>query len=200
MHRSFAHEVSLAALVAIASVGFSSVAFAHVGDHSHMSLTEGLLHPFSGVDHVLAMVAVGLWASQLGRPALWLFPFTFPVVMVAGAAIGLSAVALPWVEIGVAGSVLVLGVAIAFAFRPSLAISMSVIGLFALLHGYSHGVELPSSATAPVYGVGFVAATVMLHIIGIAIGLAANRVPVRFVTRATGGLIAAVGAGLLVGL
>ena len=87
MRRSF-QQASLAALVAIATAGFSSAALAHVGDHSHMGFTEGLLHPFSGLDHVLAMVAVGLWASQLGGRALWLLPLTFPVVMAAGAALG----------------------------------------------------------------------------------------------------------------
>src|SRR5438045_3808023 len=82
---------------AVATTGFSTMALAHVGDHSHMSLTEGLLHPFTGLDHVLAMVAVGLWASQLGGRALWLLPLTFPAVMAVGAALGTSGVALPWV-------------------------------------------------------------------------------------------------------
>ena len=101
MRRSF-QQASLAALVAVATAGFSSAALAHVGDHSHMGFAEGLLHPFSGLDHMLAMVAVGLWASQLGGRALWLLPLTFPVVMAAGAALGFGGVALPWVEIGIA--------------------------------------------------------------------------------------------------
>ena len=107
MRRSF-QKVSLAAFVAVATAGFSTAALAHTGDHSHMSFTEGLLHPFSGLDHVLAMVAVGLWASQLGGRALWLLPLTFPIVMVIGAGIGMGGVVLPWLEIGIAGSVLVL--------------------------------------------------------------------------------------------
>jgi urease accessory protein len=200
MRRSFAHQASLAALVAIATAGFSSAAFAHVGDHSHMSFTEGLLHPFSGLDHVLAMVAVGLWASQLGGRALWLLPLTFPVVMAAGAALGISGVALPWVEIGIAGSVMVLGAAVALALRPSLAVSIPLIGLFALLHGYSHGVELPASASALSYGVGFIAATLVLHAIGIGLGLLAGRIPVRFAARTAGGAIAVLGVVLLVTL
>ena len=206
MRRSF-QQASLAALVGaffiFAAAGFSSAALAHVGDHSQMGFAEGLLHPLGGLDHVLAMVAVGLWASQLGGRALWLLPLTFPVVMAMGAALGFGAVALdfgvkPWVEIGIAGSVLVLGAAVALTLRPSLAVSLPLIGLFAALHGYSHGVELPANASALTYAAGFIAATLMLHLIGIAIGFAANRMPVRFAVRTTGGAIAALGVMLLV--
>src|SRR4029078_9204380 len=125
MRRSF-QQVSLTALVGaffiLATAGFSSAALAHVGDHSQMGFTEGLLHPFSGLDHVLAMVAVGLWASQLGGRALWLLPLTFPVVMAMGAALGFGGVALAWVEVGIAASVLVLGGAVALTLRPTLAV------------------------------------------------------------------------------
>ena len=165
-----------------------------------MSFTEGLLHPFTGLDHVLAMVAVGLWASQLGGRALWLLPLTFPAVMAVGAALGLSGVTLPWVEIGIAASVMVLGAVVALALRPSLAISIPLIGAFALLHGYSHGVELPANASALSYGAGFIAATLVLHAIGIATGLIAGRLPVRFAARTAGGAIAVLGVALLVTL
>ena len=146
MRRSF-QQASLAALAAVATAGFSSAALAHVGDHSHMGFTEGLLHPFSGLDHVLAMVAVGLWASQLGGRALWLLPLTFPVVMAAGAALGFGGVALPWVEIGIAASVLVLGAAVALD-AAALARGQPAADrrCSRLLHGYSHGVELPANA------------------------------------------------------
>ena len=107
---------------------------------------------------------------------------------------------LPWVEIGIAGSVLVLGAAVALALRPSLTISVPLIGLFALFHGYSHGVELPANASALSYGAGFIAATLVLHAIGIAIGLAAGRIPVRFAARTAGGAIAVLGVVLLVTL
>jgi len=196
MRRSF----KLIPLAAVASAVFSTAAFAHVGDHSHMSFAEGALHPFTGLDHVLAMVAVGLWASQLGGRALWLLPLTFPAVMALGAALGISGVALPWVEIGIAGSVMVLGAVVALALRPSLAISVPLIGAFALLHGYSHGVELPPSASALSYGAGFIAATLVLHAVGIATGLIAGRLPVRFAARTAGGAIAALGVVLLVTL
>jgi urease accessory protein len=194
MRRSF----KLLSLAAAATVGFSTAALAHVGDHSHMSFAEGLLHPFSGLDHVLAMVAVGLWASQLGRRALWLLPLTFPAVMAIGAAFGLSGVTLPLVEIGIAASVMVLGAMVALALRPSLAISIPLIGAFALLHGYSHGIELPASASALSYGVGFIVATLVLHAVGIAAGLIAGRLPVRFAARTAGGAIAVLGVALLV--
>jgi urease accessory protein len=146
------------------------------------------------------MVAVGLWASQLGGRALWLLPLTFPAVMAVGAALGLSGVTLPWVEIGIAGSVMVLGAVVALALRPSLAISIPLIGAFALLHGYTHGIELPASASALSYGAGFIAATLVLHAVGIATGLIAGRLPVRFAARTTGGAIAVLGVMLLVTL
>jgi urease accessory protein len=197
MRRSFAHQLSLAALAAVATAGFSSAALAHVGDHSHMSFAEGLAHPFTGVDHMLAMVAVGLWASQIGGRALWLLPLTFPVVMAVGAALGVGGVELSWVEIGIAASVMVLGGVVALGLRPSLAVSVPLIGLFALLHGYGHGVELPANASALSYGAGFIATTLVLHALGIGLGLGAGRIPVRFVARAAGGAIAALGVALL---
>jgi urease accessory protein len=193
----FARLASLVTLSAAATVGLSTAAFAHVGDHSHMSLMQGLMHPLTGLDHILAMVAVGLWASQIGGRALWLLPLTFPAVMAAGAALGIGGVALPFVEAGIAVSVMVLGAAVALALRPSLALSVPLIGAFALLHGYSHGVELPASASALSYGAGFIAATLMLHMIGIGLGLAAARIPVRYVARTAGGAIAALGVVLL---
>jgi urease accessory protein len=193
-----AHKASLVALTAAATAGFSSAAFAHIGDHSHMSFAEGLAHPFTGLDHMLAMVAVGLWASQIGGRALWLLPLTFPVVMAAGAALGFGGVALPWVEGGIAASVLVLGALVALKAKPSLAVSVPLIATFAALHGYSHGIELPASVSALTYAVGFVAATLVLHLIGIGLGLAANRIPARFAAQTAGGAIAALGAVLLV--
>ena len=185
-------------LLAAALIMLPTAAFAHVGDHSHMSFAEGLAHPFTGLDHMLAMVAVGLWASQIGGRALWLLPLTFPVVMAAGGLLGVSGIALPLVEAGIAISVLVLGAVIALALRPSLAVSVPLIAAFALLHGYAHGVELPVEASALEFSVGFIAATAALHMIGIGIGLLANRLPVHFVARAAGGAIAVAGVALLV--
>jgi len=186
------------AWIAAALVALPTAAFAHVGDHSHMSFAEGLAHPFTGLDHLLAMVAVGLWASQIGGRALWLLPLTFPAVMAAGAALGFEGAPLPWVEAGIAASVLVLGALVALKAKPSLAVSIPLVAAFAALHGYSHGVELPGSVSALTYAGGFVAATLALHLIGIGLGLVANRLPGRFVAQATGGAIAAVGLVLLV--
>jgi urease accessory protein len=144
---------------------------------------------------VLAMVAVGLWASQLGRPALWLLPLTFPAVMVVGALIGMSGVAFPWLETGIAGTVIALGAVIALALRPTLVASAALIGLFALLHGFEHGASLPAHGTALTYGAGFVLATLVLHAAGIGLGLAA-RYPLAL--RTAGGAIAAAGLVILV--
>ena len=205
--RRLARTASLAALATL--VG--TAAFAHPGDHSHLAhlgFATGFAHPFTGLDHLLAMIAVGLWASQLGGravwllpltfPVVWLLPLTFPVVMAAGAALGFGGVALPWIEVGITASVLVLGAAVALSYRPSLAVSLPLIGLFALLHGYAHGVELSAQTSALGYCAGFVAATFILHLAGLAIGFAAGRTPVRFAARTAGGAIAAVGAILLV--
>jgi urease accessory protein len=197
MPRSFSHKVLLAALVAIATAGFSSVASAHIGGHAG-GFTNGFVHPLHGLDHVLAMVAVGLWASQLGRPALWLLPLTFPVVMAAGGVLGWSGVSFPWVEIGIAGSVIALGAAIAVALRPTLMVSALLIGFFALFHGFEHGASLPAHGTAITYGAGFILATLVLHAIGIGLGLLTDRIPVRFVARSAGGAIAVLGLVLLV--
>ena len=188
---------ALATLAVFALTGFSSAALAHVGDHPHMSFAEGLAHPFTGLDHMLAMVAVGLWASQLGRPALWVLPAVFPLVMAIGAVFGMSGRDLPWLEIGVAGSVLVLGAAIALSLRPSLALSVALVAGFALLHGYSHGAELPADVSGLTFAIGFIVATLVLHAIGIGLGLVANRMPVRYLAQSAGAAIAAAGLVLL---
>ena len=187
-------SVSTAVLVAAAATVFATDASAHIGGHAG-GFTNGLAHPFYGLDHVLAMVAVGIWASQLGRPAIWLLPLTFPLVMIAGASLGLSGVSLPWLETGIAATVIALGAAIAFAVRPPVAISAALIGVFALFHGFEHGVSLPAHGNALTYGAGFVLATLALHAVGLGLGLAA-RYPLAL--RTAGGAIAAVGVVLLI--
>ena len=162
-------------------------------------LHRRLLHPFSGLDHVLAMVAVGLWASQLGGRALWLLPLTFPVVMAAGAALGFGGVPLPWVEIGIAGSVLVLGAAVALALRPSLAVSLPLIGAVRAAarlqpRRRAAGERLGADLRRGLHR-GDARAAPDRH----CLGPAANRVPVRFAARTAGGAIAACcGVALLV--
>jgi urease accessory protein len=175
----------------------TSAASAHTGLHV-AGLGDGLAHPFSGLDHVLAMVAVGLWASQLGRPAFWALPVIFPIVMALGAVLGATGLSLPWAELGIAASVVVLGAAVALSLRPTLLLSVALIALFALFHGYSHGIELPQSASALAYGTGFIAATLALHGIGLALGALSASPAGRLATRGAGVAIACAGAALLV--
>jgi urease accessory protein len=195
MRRSVRYAASLA-LVA-AATAFSTAAFAHPG-HPHLDAAGGFAHPLSGLDHLLAMVAVGLWAAQLGGRALWLMPLTFVATMTAGAALGSGGTAMPVVEIGIAASVLVLGAMVALRLNPSLVIGLPVVAAFAALHGYAHGVELPADASGLAYGAGFIAATLALHLVGIGLGMLASRLPVRFAARAAGGAIACVGLLLVV--
>ena len=163
-----------------------------------MSFAEGLAHPFTGFDHMLAMVAVGLWASQIGGRALWLLPLTFPVVMAVGAVLGMSGVALPWVEAGIAASVLVLGAAVALCAAAVARGQRSADRAFALLHGYSHGIELPAELGADVRRGLHRRDAGAAHDRHRDRPSAATRVPVRFVAQGAGGAIAAPGVMLLV--
>ncbi len=173
-------------------------AFAHVTGDVAGGLASGFLHPISGLDHVVAMVAVGLWGTQLGKPAIWILPVTFPIVMAFGGVLGVRGVPMPPVEIGIALSAVVLGAVVALALRPPLRAAASVVGVFAIFHGYAHGTELPQSATPLAYGAGFVLTTGLLHVSGIAIGLV-NKWPVGAkLVRVNGMVVAAVGVYFLV--
>lgn len=144
-------------------------AFAHEGEGS--GFWAGFLHPIGGLDHVLAMLAVGMWGALLGPPALWALPIAFPLVMSLGGIAGILGLPLPAVELGIAGSVIVLGAMIALDRRPGLALAGVVVAFFAIFHGYAHGAELPSQVGALAYCVGFVVATGLIHVAGILIGL-----------------------------
>lgn len=184
-------------LVAFALLSIGGVAHAHTNGLPHMDFAVGLSHPFSGLDHILAMVAVGLWAAQLGGRALWLVPLTFVLTMAAGGALGFMGMPLPHVELGIAGSVLVLGGLVACSSRLPLAASMGLVGVFAIFHGYAHGAEMAAEASAVWYSLGFMLATAILHSIGIGAGLAAGcGVPARLV-RFSGAAIAASGLVML---
>jgi urease accessory protein len=185
------------AVAAALFVALQSPALAHVGFHPQ-GIADGFAHPLHGLDHILAMVAVGLWASQLGRPAYWLLPLTFPLVMASGAALGFAGVSLPWTEIGIAVSVLVLGAVIAFALKPSTAVSVALIAAFAMVHGYAHGAELPAATSPFAYGLGFVAATLVLHGVGLGLGTLTNHAAGRIAMRAAGAAIALSGMVLLI--
>jgi len=183
MRMRWAYRCALAALLG----GLSSSAFAHVQSGPASGLLTGFLHPISGLDHVLAMVAVGLWGAQLGAPAIWLLPVTFPVVMAVGGFLALLGVPLPGVEVGIAASAILLGVAVMTERRPPLYVCAALVGFFAIFHGHAHGAELPRGESGLLYSLGFVVATGCLHAIGIAIG-AIHRWPAgRIALRIAGG-------------
>ena len=187
-------------LITIYLLATSSAAFAHPG-HNVTGLAAGLMHPFSGFDHLLAMVAVGLWAAQgntkkRGGRKVWLLPATFMAMMAAGAGIAIQWQYLPLVESGIAASVLALGLLIALSLRLPVMLSVAVTALFGLMHGYAHGLELPESAVPSAYAMGFLAATATLHLTGITAGiLTRNRF--AFLARSLGIAIAASGAWML---
>src|SRR5271156_212734 len=150
----------------------STAASAHVGVGDTNGFIHGFSHPLSGIDHTLTMIAVGLFAAHLGGRALWLVPLTFVSVMVPAGIVGMAGTPLPFVEIGIGFSVVVLGLAIAFQFNPPTLAAMALVGFFAIFHGHAHGAEMPESTSGLEYGVGFISATALLHAVGIGIGLA----------------------------
>ncbi len=177
-----------------------SVASAHTETGGVGGFVGGFLHPLSGLDHIVAMVAVGLWGAYLGAPAMWLLPVIFPMVMAFGGALGVLAVPLPGVEFCIAVSGVMLGLAVAFAVRPPLWVAGVMVGFFAIFHGHAHGTELPNAANPFTYAVGFVMATGLLHLSGISLGLLTRWPWGRVVVRAAGGAIACVGFGFLTGI
>ena len=148
-----------------------TVALAHPG-HDGAGLAHGFAHPFGGVDHIAAMVAVGLLAARLGGRALWLVPASFVAAMAVAGVAGMAGMTLPYAETGIAISVGVLGAIAAFGIAMPVAAAMGLVAFFAVFHGYAHGIEMPETASGLAYGAGFVAATAALHAIGIALGLA----------------------------
>lgn len=178
---------------------FAVPALAHTGS-STGGFIGGFAHPLFGLDHVVAMVAVGLWGAFLGPPAIWLLPIVFPLVMAFGGVIGILGVPLPGVETAIALSAIVLGTMVALAARPPLWVAALIVGAFAIFHGHAHGAELPPGADVVAYSVGFVVATGMLHLTGIAIGLLARWRAGRIAVRTAGGAIALAGVAFLSGL
>jgi urease accessory protein len=171
---------------------------AHVGEGEASGLFAGLRHPVSWLDHVLTMIAVGLWGAQLGAPALWQLPVAFPMVMALGGVLGLLGVPLPGVEVGIAASAILLGLAVMSELRPPLVAAVVVVGLFGVFHGHAHGTELPPGQSALLYSLGFVVATGCLHGLGIAVGLAHRWRWGRTMLRVAGGVVAIGGAVYLV--
>lgn len=172
-------------------------AFAHVRGGEATGFLSGLSHPVSGLDHVLAMIAVGLWGAQLGPPAMWLLPVTFPMVMAFGGTLGLVGVKLPGIEVGIALSAIGLGAAVLFEARPKLWIAAALVGFFAIFHGHAHGTELPAGANGVLYSIGFVIATGLLHATGIGIGLIHRWPAGRTALRVAGAIVAFAGLAFL---
>ncbi len=184
--------------LALLALCWAQAALAHVQQAQAAGLLTGLLHPVSGLDHVLAMVAVGLWGAQLGLPAIWVLPIAFPLVMALGGMLGFLGLPIPGIEVGIAASAIVLGTAVAFELRPPLVISALVVGCFAIFHGHAHGTELPPGQSALLYSLGFVIATGGLHALGIGIGTVHRRPWGRQLLRAAGAAVAAGGAFFMI--
>jgi urease accessory protein len=171
----------------------SSAAHAHVGVSPTDGFLRGLEHPLTGFDHLAAMIAVGLWAAQRGGCAVWIMPLAFVTVMSLGGLLGTAGAFVPFVEPGIAASVFILGLLVAAAVRPPLLASTILVGLFALLHGHAHGTEMPASASALTYGIGFMMGTGALLGCGVAFGLSARKFACPDLIRYAGGATMALG-------
>lgn len=187
-------------LPAAAAVLIVTPAFAHVGAGSVSSFAAGIDHPISGLDHVAAMIAVGLWAALNGGRALWMWPCTFVGVMLVGGGAGMTHIPLPFVEQGILASVVVLGLLVALAIDLPVALGVAIIGTFALLHGHAHGSEVAAGVGGAEYMAGFAFATAALHSIGIAVGLVLSDLRLRPLVRASGAACVIVGMALMAGL
>lgn len=193
----------LTPLAAAALLLTAGPAFAHVGVGPIDTFSRGFLHPLSGIDHILAMVAVGLFAANLGGAALWLVPSAFVGTMIFGGALGYYGWPLPMVEEGIGFSVVVMGLAIAFGVRLPTIAAMALVGLFAIFHGHAHGTEgMGLGISFLPYAAGFVVATALLHVVGIVLGLSLDRLgntPSTILKRIAGALGAITGVSLLAG-
>lgn len=191
-------------MVAAAAIALMpGIALAHTGVGDTSGFSHGFVHPLTGIDHLLAMMMVGVFAWQLGGRALWLVPLTFVLVMAIGGAFGVAGVSIPFVETGIALSVIVLGAAVAFRLSMPVAIAVALVGLFAVFHGHAHGEEMPENAAGLAYGLGFMLATAALHLAGIGLGFLIGRIADErgpAVVRITGGVVAVAGLALLGGL
>jgi len=179
-----------------------TVAFAHPAIGNASGFMQGLMHPLSGLDHQLAMILVGIFAYQLGGRALWLVPLAFIAMMAVGGFLGVTATPVPFVEIGIALSVVVLGAIVAFGIKAPVAMAMGLVGLFAIFHGHAHGTQMPMDVSGATYGAGFMLATALLHAVGVGMGMLVGLMSRTFgntVYRVAGGLASVVGLALLIG-
>ncbi len=190
-------------LLALAAVAAPAVAYAHTGVGDTSGFVHGFSHPISGLDHILAMVMVGVFAFQLGGRATWLVPTTFVLVMAVGGGLGIAGINVPFVELGIALSVVVLGAIVALNMKAPTAVAMGLVGLFAVFHGHAHGAEMPENATGAAYAAGFMIATAVLHVVGLGLGFMIGRAGERhgtFAVRTAGGVAAVAGVGILAGM
>lgn len=195
---------SLVRFAAVAAFALApGLASAHTGLGHVDGFAHGFAHPLGGLDHVLAMVMVGLFAAQLGGRARWLVPASFLAAMVVGGALGFAGVGVPFVELGIGLSIVVLGGVVAFNLQAGVTVAMALVGFFAVFHGFAHGAEMPESASGLAYGAGFALATALLHAAGLGVGLALDgKVGARraMVVRSIGALVAFAGIGVVTGL
>ncbi|MCP5352545.1 MAG: HupE/UreJ family protein [Chromatiales bacterium] len=196
------HRVSspVSLFAAMLALLLPSLAFAHVGAGEGAGFLNGFLHPIGGLDHVIAMIAVGLWGAQLGRPALYLLPIAFPLIMALGGGAGAAGLGLPGVEIGIALSGVLLGLAVLANVRVPLWAALLPVSVFAVFHGYAHGAEMPADGSPLLYDAGFVIATGLLHLCGIAIGMLWRWPRGQWVVRGSGAVIAGLGGMYLFAL
>jgi urease accessory protein len=189
-------------ILILAAVLLTGTAQAHVGVGDTHGFEHGFMHPISGFDHILAMVAVGLFAAHLGGRALYLVPLSFVTMMSVGGVLAMMGMPLPFVEVGIGLSVVVFGIAVAAGLNLPVAAAMALVGVFAIFHGHAHGTEMPETASGFAYGAGFVVATAALHGLGVGIGLAIGTLGKRYgdrVLRAAGSAVASVGIAILAG-
>lgn len=187
-------------LLAMFMLCCAAAAQAHTDNITTSGFVAGFSHPLGGLDHMLAMLAVGIWGASLGRPLIWALPITFPLLMVIGGVLGIAGVPLPYVEPGIAASVVVLGLAILAAWRAPMPVALALVGFFGVLHGYAHGRELPQAAAPAAFTAGFVLSTGLLHLAGITLGLIKAFPHGATALRAGGAAIAAAGVWILIGM
>lgn len=185
--------------MALAGVVMPGLALAHGEGGLAGGFLAGALHPLGGLDHLLAMIAVGIWGAFLGAPLIWMLPVAFPLIMVVGGVLGIAGLPLPFVETGIALSVLALGLAIALGWRAPRVMAAGMVAAFAVFHGHAHGTELPAAVEPAAYAAGFVIATGLLHLAGIGIGRLAGTRRGELALRTIGGAIAAAGVWILLG-
>jgi len=184
-------------VTAFLSLVFSPLAQAHVQAGETIGFVTGLEHPWSGLDHILVMIAVGIWGAQLGRPAIWLLPVAFPMMMAVGGFIGILGLPFPSVEVGISLSAIVIGFMVLIEAKADMKLIVVLVGFFALFHGYAHGAELPEGQSGLLYSIGFVVGTGILHCVGISMGLIHKFNAGKLILRGAGSVVMMMGGVFL---